>query len=106
MLHFDLETVINHLERTPSIVKNLLKDAPDHVVNGNEGPGTWSPFDVVGHLIHAEIADCIPRARIILEHGESKPFEPFDREAMMRNSRGKTLPQLLSEFSDLRKENI
>jgi hypothetical protein len=105
-MHIKLETIIHHLERTPELLKDLLTDAPETVVFGNEGPGTWTPFDVVGHLIHAEITDCIPRAQIILQHGENRPFDPFDREAMMQSSKGKTLDQLLNEFAELRKKNI
>lgn len=105
-MQVDLDNIIEHLERTPVLVKNLLDGAPETLIHGNEGPGTWSPFDVVGHLIHAEITDCIPRAKIILEHGENRPFDPFDREAMLRASKGKTIDQLLDEFSVLRKENI
>ena len=105
-MQIDLELIINHLQRTPQMLKDLLSDAPETVVYGNEGPGTWTPFDVLGHLIHAEITDCIPRAQIILQHGESRPFDPFDREAMLKSSEGKTLDQLLEEFAELRKKNL
>ena len=105
-MQIDLELIINHLQRTPQMLKDLLSDAPETVVYGNEGPGTWTPFDVLGHLIHAEITDCIPRAQIILQHGESRPFDPFDREAMLKSSEGKTLDQLLEDFAELRKKNI
>jgi hypothetical protein len=105
-MQIDLELIINHLGRTPELLKDLLSEAPETAVYGNEGPGTWTPFDVVGHLIHAEITDCIPRAKIILQQGESRPFDPFDREAMLECSKGKTLNQLLEEFAELRKKNI
>jgi hypothetical protein len=73
---------------------------------GNEGPDTWSPYDVLGHLIHGEETDWIPRARIILEHGESQAFEPFDRFAQFEKSKGKSPAQLLDAFETLRKRNL
>ena len=72
----------------------------------DEGIGTWSPFDVLGHLIHGEKTDWIPRMQIILEHGPSKIFEPFDRFAQMKESKGKTIDSLLQEFTRLRQENL
>jgi hypothetical protein len=105
-MQIDLGLIIHHLQRTPQLLKDLLTNAPEALVNSNEGPGTWSPFDVVGHLIHAEITDCIPRAQIILQYGESRPFDPFDREAMMKSSKGRTINELLDEFAELRKTNI
>jgi len=72
----------------------------------NEGGDTWSPFDVIGHLIHGERTDWIPRARLILDHGEAKPFEKFDRLAQFVESKGRTLPSLLDEFAALRRENL
>src|SRR5580698_2368382 len=72
------------LTRTPATLNALLGDLPDVWTAATEGPGTWSPFVVIGHLIHAEKADWIPRLAIILEYGASRPFEPFDREAQLR----------------------
>ncbi len=72
----------------------------------NEGENTWSAFDVVGHLIHCERTDWMPRARIILQFGEARPFEPFDRWAQKKESKGKSLEQLLDEFAGLRSENV
>lgn len=94
------------LEKTPAVLRSLLLDLPDEWTSANEGPGTWSPFDVVGHLIHAEHADWIPRVEHILTHGEALAFPPFDREAMFAASRGKTLSQLLDEFAGCRADSL
>lgn len=94
------------LIRTPATLNSLLRNLPDELTSANEGPETWSPFDVVGHLIHAEEADWIPRARIILDEGETGTFKPFDRFAMFEKSRGKSLSELLDSFEMLRKENL
>lgn len=94
------------LERTPDVLSTLLEGLPRGWVEGNEGPDTWSPYDVIGHLIHGERTDWIPRARLILEKGHTVPFEPFDRFAMFRASKGRTLSQLLAQFAALRKSNL
>jgi hypothetical protein len=94
------------LQRTPLTISTLLNGLPSEWTSSNEGPETWSPFDVVGHLIHAEETDWIPRVKMILEHGESRPFEPFDRFAMLQRTKGKTLADLLSRFSQLRGESL
>lgn len=105
-----MEFQLNHAEeilaRTPSTLKSLLRDLPSDWLHANEGGDTWSPFDVLGHLIHGEETDWIPRARIILSHGEARAFEPFDRFAMFENSKGKSLEELLSEFERLRRQNL
>ena len=90
------------LERTPQVLRGLLAGVPDPWIVANEGPGTWSPYDVVGHLIHGERTDWIPRAEHILTHGETVPFPPFDRFAMLEASRGRTLAGLLETFAELR----
>ena len=105
-MQFDLAQSIPVLERTPSVLKALLKDLPEDWTTANEGPNTRSPYDVVGHLIHGEKTDWIPRTKIILEHDEEKTFEPFDRFAQFENSKDKTLNQLLDEFESLRNENL
>lgn len=105
-MQFDLQKSILVLERTPAVLKTLLQNLPEDWTTPNEGPETWSPYDVVGHLIHGEKTDWIPRAKIILEHGEEKPFEPFDRFAQFENSKGKSLNELLDEFENLRKANL
>ena len=84
----------------------LLRDLPEEWTRRNEGDGTFSAFDVVGHLIHGDRTDWIPRARVILEHGETRPFEKFDRLAQVRESQGKSLSQLLDEFTRIRAEKL
>jgi len=105
-----MEFHLNHakeiLSQTPATLNSLLRDLSDDWVFSNEGPDSWSPFDVVGHLIHGEETDWIPRARIILEDGEQRPFEPFDRVAMFEKSKGKPLRELLATFELLRIENL
>jgi len=101
-----VEESITVLSRTPGPLNALLRELPDTWTSATEGPGTWSPYDVVGHLIHGEKADWIPRLNIILEHGDARPFDPFDREAQFRDSAGKSLPELLDEFSRLRRQNL
>jgi hypothetical protein len=103
---FDLQQTIALLSRTPSTLNAFLRDLPQTLTLCNEGPKTWSPFDVVGHLIHGERTDWMPRARMILQHGESRAFDPFDRLAQERESQGKSLGELLDEFARLRSENL
>ena len=105
-MQFDLAAGVAVLERTPRTLRGLLDGLPDLWTNGNEGPDTFSPFDVIGHLIHGERTDWIPRAKIILAQGPDRRFEPYDRFAQQRESQGKTLKQLLEEFAHLRSENL
>jgi len=105
-MKFDPAHAIAVLNRTPSTLSALLRDLPGPWLAQNEGPETWSPYDVVGHLIHGEETDWIPRAKIILEHGEARPFEPFDRVAMFEESKGKTIAELLDTFARLRADNV
>lgn len=105
-MEFQLGHAKEILRRTPATLNSLLRHLPEEWVLANEGPESWSPFDVVGHLIHGEEADWIPRARIILECGESRPFETFDRFAMFEKSRGQSLGDLLDRFEWLRGENL
>jgi len=105
-LELDLEQAISVLERTPATLQSLLKGLPDPWISNNEGPDSWSPFDIVGHLIHGEKTDWVPRIKIILEYGPVKTFEPFDRFAMFQDSRGKSLDDLLYEFEQLRLQNL
>ena len=86
-MELELQHAIEILERTPSTLNSLLRDLSEPWLIQNEGPETWSPHDIVGHLIHAEETDWIPRAKIILEHGEERAFEPFDRFAMRDDRR-------------------
>jgi uncharacterized damage-inducible protein DinB len=106
MMEFQLEQAVEILSRTPAILSSLLQGLSAEWILRNEGTDTWSPFDVVGHLIHGEETDWIPRAKIILEHGESKPFEPFDRFAQFERFKGKSLDELLDTFSQLRQRNL
>jgi hypothetical protein len=105
-MSFVLSDGIAVLERTPATFRALLAGLPDRWIASNEGPDTFSPFDNVGHLIHGERADWIPRARIILAQGDNRRFEPYDRFAQVRESEGKQLPQLLDEFATLRAANV
>jgi DinB superfamily len=102
----NLDLTIALLERTPATLNALLRHLPDEWSSRNEGEKTWSAFDVVGHLIHGERTDWIPRTRMILESGEARTFEPFDRLAQIRESKGKSLEDLLDEFARLRSENL
>jgi DinB superfamily len=102
----NLEHTIALLSRTPAVLNALLRDLPEDWTLRNEGETTWSVFDVVGHLIHGERTDWMPRVRRILESGESRVFDPFDRWAQERESQSKSLPQLLDEFADLRTQNL
>lgn len=105
-MDFSLELAVPLLARTPSTLDALLRDLPDPWVRGTEGPGTWSPFDVVGHLIHGDRTDWIPRAEHLLTYGESVPFPPFDRFAQFEASKGKALPELLDTFRDVRAHSL
>jgi hypothetical protein len=88
------------------VLHTMLVDLPDAWITRNEGPDTWSPYDIVGHLIHAERTDWMPRVEILLTHGESQPFTPFDRFAQFQASRGKTLRELLDTFVEIRAANL
>ena len=101
----NLDEAVAILERTPASLSALLRGLPETWVKATEGDGTWSPFDVIGHLIHGERTDWIPRARHIMS-GDQRPFEPFDRTAQFSESQGKSLDQLLATFADARRENV
>ncbi|HEV8431552.1 MAG TPA: DinB family protein [Pyrinomonadaceae bacterium] len=105
-MDFELQHAMGLLRRTPLTLDSMLRDVPESLLVQNEGPQTWSPYDVVGHLIHGEETDWVPRAKIILEHGESRAFEPFDRVAMFEKSKGKPISELLDTFAVLRKQNL
>lgn len=94
------------LERTPHALRAMLAGLPTAWVDATEGPETWSPYVVVGHLIHGERTDWIPRTRIILDQGADRRFTPYDRFAQFRDSRGKSLADLLDEFARLRAGNL
>ncbi len=105
-MDFDLPETLDLLGRTPAVVDALLRGTGGAWHAVNEGPDTWSAFDVVGHLIHGEETDWVPRARIVLEHGASRPFEPFDRFAQFRRFSGWSLEALLDRFAELRRDNL
>jgi hypothetical protein len=105
-MHFDLTHGLDVLERTPPTFRALLDGLPEVWTAPNEGPDTFSAFDNLGHLIHGERTDWIPRARIILAQGPHRRFEPYDRFAQYHESRGKSVAELLSEFARLRAENL
>ncbi|MFN8177822.1 MAG: DinB family protein [bacterium] len=103
---FDLEKSIAVLERTPAVLRSLLAGLPPEWTAANEGPDTWSPFDVVGHLIDGEERDWIGRTRIILAQGTNRRFEPFDRFRHLARNEGRKLDDLLDEFARLRAANV
>lgn len=103
---FDLASSIQILERTPSVLDSLLGGLSETWTTSNEGGDSWSPFDIVGHLIHGEQTDWIQRMEIILSDRPDKTFVPFDRFAQFRHSKGKSLRQLLDEFTALRAQNL
>jgi hypothetical protein len=105
-VRYDPALAIPVLERTPGVLRALLDGLPDEWISAREGPGSWSPYDIVGHLIHGERTDWIPRAEHILRVGDAEAFPPFDRVAMFRESAGKSLGELLDTFARLRGESV
>jgi hypothetical protein len=102
----NLPDTISLLARTPATLDALIRDLPETLTFRNEGESTWSVFDVVGHLIHGERTDWMPRAKIVLQFGETRAFDPFDREGHVEEIQGKSLGQLLDEFRSARAENL
>jgi hypothetical protein len=105
-MEHDLQNTLALLTRTPGALNALLRELPEIWTSRNEGENTWSAFDVVGHLIHAERADWMPRVKMVLQFGEAQTFPPFDRWGMVRETEGKSLEELLDEFAHLRSENL
>ena len=105
-MQFNLDSSYEILERTPAVLRSLLKNLSDEWILNNEGAETFSPFDVLGHLIHGEKTDWPDRIAMILEHGTSKTFIPYDRFAMYEASKGKNAEQLLNEFEAIRRKNM
>ena len=101
-----LQQTIALLARTPATLDAFLRELPDSLVRLNEGGDTWSAYDIVGHLVYAERTDWMPRVKMILEFGETRAFEKFDRLGQVKESRGKSLAQLLDEFAGVRTENL
>jgi len=106
LTEFKLDETIAVLTRTPATLDALLRGLPESWVRSNEGKDTWSAFDIVGHLIVGERTDWMSRTRVILENGEARPFDPFDRFAQVKESQNKSLEQLLDDFARLRRENL
>lgn len=98
-----LDECLAVLDRTPAVLDTLLRGLPDPWISATEGPSTWSPYTVIGHLIHGELTDWMPRLDIILTHGPARPFDPFDREAGLPDA---TLAELLDQFTTLRRANL
>jgi hypothetical protein len=105
-MDFDLPAGIAVLEHTPRVLRALLADLPPAWTDATEGPETWSPYVILGHLVHGERTDWIPRAQLILAQGPQRRFPPFDRFAQLRESQGKSLAELLDEFERLRAESL
>jgi hypothetical protein len=103
---YKINQAIEILSQTPYAIEALLKGLSEEWIGANEGPETWSPYDVVGHLIHGEEDDWIPRLKIILDTGTDHRFRPFNRTAMFEKSKGKPLRQLLEEFKKRRAESL
>ena len=105
-MEFQFDDALPVLRRTPAVLRTLLQDLPGPWIGATEGPSTWSPFDVVGHLIHGDRTDWMPRVEHILRHGDAVPFPAFDREAMFAASKGLSLDELLDTFGRLRTESL
>lgn len=103
---YNIPQAVEILQRTPAVLQSLLSGLSDDWLLNNEGDETFSPYDVVGHLIHGEKTDWTARIKIILQFGNTKPFERWDRFAQYEDSKGKTIQQLLDEFTSIRKENL
>jgi uncharacterized damage-inducible protein DinB len=101
-----LSDAILILGKTPACLDLLLRDLPDEWLRASEGNDTWSCYDVVGHLIHGELTDWIPRMQIILEHGAGRAFVPFDRFAQFKNDQTRPIGELLDKFARLRQQNL
>ena len=105
-MDFSLENAIDLLSRTPALLETTLSGLPEEWIMARDGEGTWSAYDVLGHLIHGELTDWIPRAEIIMKEGERRTFDLFDRNAQFRESRGKSVDDLLAEFALLRRGSV
>jgi uncharacterized damage-inducible protein DinB len=105
-MEYSLDDAGALLSHTPAALRALLSGLPDGWTGGDEGPGTWSPYQVLGHLTHIEESDWIDRTRVILEHGVSRPFDPVDREAGFSRFAGFTVDELLDRFAEVRAANL
>ncbi len=105
-MKFELQRSIEVLSRTPSLLESMLSGLSEEWLKNNEGENTWSPYDIVGHLIHGEKTDWIIRTNIILSNSENKKFEPFDRFAQIYSDQKRAINALLKEFRELREHNL
>jgi hypothetical protein len=105
-MDFRLDQALPVLRRTPAVLRELLSDAPAAWTAATEGTGTWSPYDIVGHLIHGERTDWVPRIEHLLQHGDAVAFPPFDREGMFKASQDRSLGELLETFDRLRSDSL
>lgn len=105
-MRFDLDQSLAVLERTPRVLNTLLDELSDNWTRANEGPESWSPFDVVGHLIDSEETNWLPRVRVILDNAGDRRFPPFDRFRHLTRNQGRALPELLDRFVTLRAESL
>jgi hypothetical protein len=105
-MDFTLDRTLEILDRTPRVLRVILAGLDQGWTHETYGPGTWSAREVVAHLIHGEVTDWMARVRIVLEHGEVRAFDPFDRAGHVEPSRGKSVPELLDEFETLRQRNL
>lgn len=105
-MEFRFDEALPVLRRTPAVLRELLLDLPEPWIRATEGPETWSPFDVVGHLIHADRTNWLPRVEHMLRHGDAVPFPAFDRDGMFAASKGRSLAELLETFEQVRAEKL
>jgi hypothetical protein len=105
-MKFEIEQAVEILENTPSVLKSMLGNLSDEWTGTSENRDDWGAFDIVGHYIHAEETDWIPRAEIILKQGDDPTFEPFDRYAQFEKSQDVTLSELLETFTERRRESL
>ena len=105
-MKFNLQQAIRILEKTPMVIRTMLSNLDSTWTRTNEGGDSWSPYDVVGHLVHGEKTDWMPRLEIMMQDGPIQAFKPYDRFAQVEMSKGKSLEELLDAFELLRKENL
>ena len=106
MTNFDLDHSIRILSRTPGMLDRWLRDLPEEWIRATEGEGTWSPYQIIGHLIHGEETDWIPRLEHMMGGSADEPFDPFDREAMLEEDQDRPLKEILEEFARIRRANL
>lgn len=105
-MKYSVSLALPVLSATPNTLRALLAALPTDWLQAREAPGAWNPVEILGHLIHGELTDWIPRTRVILEHGTARPFDPFDMRGHEQVIAGKTVNELLDEFERLRAANV